>query len=111
MYSTRQFGLCSVEAAGWAPDTRACIGMATRYVLALTKISTFDRSHDGQGPEIFRTEELDVDGLTCVEASQATKTDMVYTEWTGDLSCLGLNRPTAATIGGSPRLSVCNVLR
>ena len=28
---------------------------------------------------------LDVDGLTGVEASQATKTDTVYTKWTGDL--------------------------
>ena len=34
-----------------------------------------------------RKRELDVDQLTYVEASHATKMDSVYTEWTGDLSC------------------------
>ena len=40
----------------------------------------------------FRKKELDVDQLTYVEASQATKTDTVDTEGMGDLSRLRLNR-------------------
>jgi hypothetical protein len=56
-------------------------------VLGVTVVSVLKFQEEGL--------DLDADGLTCVEVSQATKTDMVYTKWMGDLSCLGLNWPPA----------------